>query len=342
MVCLAEAAPSACNPDATVSNYPQIDTLLDLHAKLSTVVRYYDRMLEERLSKAYGQHNLGEYNLPPPRQPSGPYPSISANPPNNLGPAENFYTGEQQQQQQQQQHDYNKVPSAQPYGQAPQPTPQPVYASYDKRASVAGPPNGQYLPQQAQRTGSWGPNAPPPQQPQYAQQSSYPPAEAAHSQPNHNQQPLQQASLAAPAAPESVGNTPTPTTDPNASFYFNNQPPTQTQQQQPTAGPDQMASPYPSLQQPSHSYQPSLPQTPASVAAQPCQPTQAHQSQHQSQPSQSSQPYWQHPAAQQTQLPPVWQAQPNATYSPYPQETFPSAPQHAPKQPVVEESLIEL
>jgi growth factor-regulated tyrosine kinase substrate len=240
--------------------------------------------------------------------------------------------------------DYSRPAGFQRYGQAPQAAPPQQYAPYDKRASMVGPPNGQYPPQQLQRTESWGTNAPaaPPQQ--YMQQPSYPPPEAApNQQPGQVPQAPQQTPLAAPSAPDSVGTT--PTTDPTASYYFSNaqpgpQPPSQPAQQ--TA----LDSPYPNLQQSMHSYQPSPAETPASISAQPAQPAgqaQQGQQQHQQQ-QQPQQPYWQHSAAQQTQLPPVWQPQQQAPnpYSGYTQEAFPSAPQHAPKQPVVEEALIEL
>ncbi|KAK4147447.1 vacuolar protein sorting-associated protein 27 [Dichotomopilus funicola] len=340
------------------------DTLLDLHAKLSTVVRYYDRMLEERLSKAYSQHSIGGYNLPPPRQTPGPYPSLQPSAPNAPGTAENFYTGEQQPRQQ----DYSH-PTAHPSYQQP---PQAQYGGYDKRASVAAPAASQYPPQQVpQHTGNWGPSAP--AQP-YGQQPSYPAGGEAPQATRPQQHTPTPAHLAAPAQSDSVGTT--PTADPSASFYFNQQQQPQSQQppqhqqppqQIPSSPPDPTMSPYPNLSQPLHSYQPSLPETPASLPAQQLHhQSQPQPQQHQQQPPQAqqqqqqpSQPYWQHSAAQQTQLPPVWHAQiqpqpvaaaptaaaappPSAAYAGYVQESFPSAPQHAPKQAVMEESLIDL
>ncbi|KPI40098.1 Vacuolar protein sorting-associated protein 27 [Cyphellophora attinorum] len=75
------------------------DALLDLHSKLSTVVRYYDRMLEDRLNNTYNQRNPAYpgYGMPSPaieRHQSNMYPSMPPGqgvPSHAAGGAENYY-----------------------------------------------------------------------------------------------------------------------------------------------------------------------------------------------------------------------------------------------------------
>ncbi|KAH9876497.1 Vacuolar protein-sorting-associated protein 27 [Plenodomus biglobosus] len=324
------------------------ETLLDLHAKLSTVVRYYDRMLEERLSSTYNQANA-MYGIPAPAQrpASTLYPSIHSGPPAGTT-GEDYYAN-------------NAAPSSayarqqSQYGGGHQSAPQQPYPQYDQRPPQSyGQPQDQYqqpsqpypnLSQQQSSTPYHQPASPQLQRQvsnQHAPQSSaYPPqappsnvsdAESAsfyYGENNAAQQPLQrtqsytsqrshqpQAPLSAPEQPATAWQNPPyprqdqpPNWQPQSQQQDQSQPPQQQQQQQQQQAPQQQA---PSQQAPP--------------------------------PQQQQQQFWQHhQQAPQQQQSSAWQPAPYATGG-YGPESFPSAPQNQlPVQAkVVDEPLIDL
>jgi growth factor-regulated tyrosine kinase substrate len=336
------------------------DALLDLHSKLATVVRYYDRMLEDRLSKTYNQPIPGYGPMPSMHQPSSSaYPTLSAAPSTipagNIEsyygaaavPAEPYgrpqstYSGYPVVQSPYAQHaaprqQFSRQPSETPYSPAPQSFAPPGY--YESNAQQA-----------PQRTSSMSyPTAETPA-PQYASQPSqpYPSQAPPHSDVNpshhhHQLAPSQPPQMAPSQPPQMTSSQPPQMTpseppasvalDPAMAFYFPDraaaeaQPSTQHTQ----SSPSQSRQPVP--------YQQVTPSAPQHIPSPP-QPTPHGQTTKQHiLPATAPQHY-----AVQNQAPSQapgqqWPQQP-FTASVFSPESFPTVPQHQPKQ---EEALIEL
>ncbi|PVI00825.1 ubiquitin binding protein [Periconia macrospinosa] len=358
------------------------DTLLDLHAKLSTVVRYYDRMLEERLSSTYNQAGA-MYGLPQPPA-SSLYPSIHSGAPPDTASGENYYTGnaappDSYAPPQQSYYGGYQTPSQQQH--------QPSYAQYDKRASVPpqqfhAPPPDQF--QQAQQPSQPYPNlAQPPPSSTYQQPSSpqlqrqvsgpqYPPQTSADAESANfyyggdaNATPQQQQAPSAPPPIQRTQSFASQTSHPPQSsspqMHRTAALPQQTPlsppvQPTPSVPPPSQTPAYPPQQQQQPYWQPQQQPPDATPTPQQQPPNAIPQSQppsHPPQPQQPQQPqqqYWQPQSQpqqpQQQPGPAPWQPAPYATGG-YGPESFPSAPQGqfqtVPQpQKVVDEPLIDL
>ncbi|KAF6228218.1 hypothetical protein HO133_007948 [Letharia lupina] len=286
------------------------DTLLDLHSKLATVVRYYDRMLEDRLSNTYSQHSLGGYGVRS-HAAQSMYPTIPTEAPSGQGGAESYYN-------------MNGAPPQIDTYAPPQPQysnyppPQSQYTQRDRAPSNTSSSYDQRLQHNAQAPQRASSLQGYPRSPNQMQEPSYYPP----SQPQNHQQYQ-------PSPMEPPPQTPT-TEDPAAAYYNQSQPqisPSQSYPQQQANRSNYASAPSPEQSHPSLAQQQQT-YPPQQHALPPLQP-------------QQQQPYW-----QQQQTPAV---QPSQRYNaPYPSmnaytpDSFPAAPTHQPQPKQVEEQLIEL
>lgn len=321
------------------------DTLLDLHGKLATVVRYYDRMLEERLnstwSDAYGARNAP---IAQPQRDSGMYPNIGATmqdqrmntalPPLQSN-VESYYTvtsgpSDPYSQPHQQHQQYQHPPAQALYSPSLQHASQPLY-NQQQQVPLASDP---YAPDHMQHQ-------------QYSQ---------THSPYVHRQRQSSTAStMSSTRAPSMTyrqppSDYPTSTPSRQSTAPYSNLPSaipsaiTNPQQQY-----DQNATYYYYPEQPpaaQHDY--SLQSHAVTQAAAPPEAPLANQQNLYNTPTQKPQPagYPQHD--QQQQYPSLSGHQPShgttPRHMPLHASAFPTAPDHqpVPSQPMVEESLIEL
>ncbi|KAL9000646.1 MAG: hypothetical protein Q9169_000682 [Polycauliona sp. 2 TL-2023] len=314
------------------------DTLLDLHSKLSTVVRYYDRILEERLSNTYSQHSLGGYRSHIQQPSSNMYPSIAADTHSHHNGTESYYNM------------YGNSPAA-PYSQPQsnidhQLQRQPSYSLHDRG------PADTYGAERTPQTSWVHPNSP--NQHRAPSVQGYPQTVLNSNNTTYYnqglnqpyQQPLdpRQAAPAANAAHEATPQTPQMShPDQQVASYYQGSSAPDVSPQQPYTHSQQGSDP---------NYAPSLP-SPASqqISAQPPQQqalynaaNQQNETSLQPPPSQNSWQQQQHPSYMPQQ--PLQSSQqssiPYPSMQTYSAAAFPSAPQHQPQPKVVEESLIEL
>ncbi|KAI5245648.1 ubiquitin binding protein [Aureobasidium subglaciale] len=245
------------------------DTLLDIHSKMATVVRYYDRMLEERLSSTYNQSRYGVV----PRPQSNMYPSLSSGvgaPPSvPMGGVESYYNSSAPTMDS---HVYTQSPypsfnQHQQYAQQPYPQQAPPEAAYQQQYSQY-PPQGQ--PQQQQQP---QPPSTPHQQP-YAQpnQQYAPPSQQNPVSPPDHQHSYAEVSAPQPVSPESYAQPPQQHQQPPPQYQqpYQQQAPPQQQQQfsQPQAQPQQQQ--WPQAPSTHGGYgQESFPQAPQNIPVQP-------------------------------------------------------------------------